>query len=83
VAKLSAKEAELLKKLQAKAEAPEAPASNRTLNIDIDLGDDKQVARAIKLGLLDAGDDDDGDGDDDDDGDEPPKRRSFFAEEKS
>lgn len=81
MAKLSAKEAKLLKDLQDKSEAPDAPSVARSLNVSIDLGDDKQVARAMKLGLLDGVDDDDeGDGDDGDSGgDDTPRRRGYFG----
>jgi hypothetical protein len=76
MAKLTAKEKQLLDQLSAKAEAPDSPSTARSLNVSIDLGDEKQVARAQKLGLLDPFDDDDDDGGDD--ADDTPKRRSYF-----
>jgi len=85
VAKLNNEETRLLKRLQDKAKAPDAPPSTRSLNISIDLGDAEQVSRAQKLGLLDAfAEDDGGGGDDDNDndddgGDDPPKRRGYFG----
>lgn len=83
MAKLSKDEAKMLKQLTEKQEAPDAPAVGRSLNIAIDLGDDAQVARAQKLGLLGSLDDDDGDDDgDDDDDEEAPKRRGYFKDTK-
>lgn len=84
MAKLTEEETNLLKKLTAKAKAPDAPQSERRLNISIDLGDEAQVTRAQKLGLLDmfSGDDDpDPEPDPDPDPEETPKRRGFFAGE--
>jgi hypothetical protein len=77
---LSAKERKMLDALTKKAEEPDAPGVGKTLNVSIDLGDEKQVARAQKLGLLDVEDDDDDDSDDDDDDqtDETPRRRGYF-----
>lgn len=87
MAKLSAREEKVLKALRDKQEAPDAPSASRALNISIDLGDEKQVERAQRLGLLDmfSGDDDDDDGNDDDnddgnddDDEEAPRRRGYF-----
>ena len=75
---LSKEEAATLKRLQDKSKEPDAPQVARTLNVSIDLGDEAQVARAQKLGLLGLFDDEDGDGDGDGDGDEPPTRRGYF-----
>lgn len=87
MAKLSADEEKALKRLQAKREAPDSPAATRALNISIDLGDEKAVERAQRLGLLDllASDDDDAaddDAADDDTGDDDdaPRRSGFFRE---
>jgi hypothetical protein len=93
VAKLSEEEARTLEALQKKAKAPDAPAVARSVNISVDLADEAQVERAVKLGLPgfdalvssngdDDGDDDGSSSDDDgdDDGDEPPRRRGFFNE---
>jgi hypothetical protein len=96
VAKLSEEEARTLEALQKKAKAPDAPAVARSVNISVDLADEAQVERAVKLGLPgfdalvssngddsdDGGDDDDGasGGDDDDDDHEPPRRRAFFGD---
>lgn len=85
--RLTKEEAAVLKRLREKADAPDAPPASRALNISIDLGDEKQVERAQKLGLLDllAGGDDDTDDDDADDTDaddtdteDVPKRRGYF-----
>ena len=84
MAKLTEDEASMLKKLMAKREAPDSPAVGRAINVSIDLGDEKQVARAIKLGLLDSdsmnGDDGDDDEGGDGEGDDTPKRRGYFGE---
>jgi hypothetical protein len=80
MAKLSKAEAAMLKRLTDKSEAPDAPAVARTLNVTVDLSDPKQVAEAVKFGLLNGAGDDDGGDEDDDDADEPPVRRSFFKE---
>lgn len=77
---LSEKEQRLLQQLQEKEKAPAAPSGSRNLNVSIDLGDPEQVARAVKLGLLDPFDDDDGDDGDDDAGDDTPKRRGYFSD---
>jgi hypothetical protein len=85
MAKLTEEESNLLKRLTAKAKAPDAPAANRLLNISIDLGDEAQVTRAQKLGLLDMFGNDDPPADDppadDPPADDPPKRKGFFGAE--
>jgi predicted nucleic acid-binding protein len=86
MAKLTDEESKLLKRLTDKQKAPDEPSIGKSLNISIDLGDEAQVARAQKLGLLaaftgdddDENDDDDKGGGNDDDGSDPPKRRGFF-----
>lgn len=87
---LSSKEQKLLENLLKKKDEPERPEPGKNLNISIDLGDDKQVEKARRLGLLDwiMGDDDDDDDDDkktddddddsDDDDDDVPRRRGYF-----
>ncbi len=82
MAKLTDEEANMLKKLMAKREAPDAAPVGRAINVSIDLGDQKQVERAIRLGLLDDTDTGDDGGDDDGgdtDGDETPKRKGYFG----
>lgn len=78
-------ESNLLKKLLKKKDEPDAAPIGRSVNVSVDLGDEKQVKAAHKLGLLsglfDSDDDDDknGDGnDDDDDADDGPTRRGYF-----
>ena len=58
MARLTAKEQELLDQLTAKAEAPDEPENRNSRNLDImiDLSDEHAVARALKLGLLEPGD---------------------------
>lgn len=83
MARLTDEEKRLLRKLQEKAEAPDSPAVARSASFTIDLGDEKQLARAAKLGLIDMDDDSDSDNDEDDNGepaDDVPKRRGYFKE---
>lgn len=77
---LSSKERRLLESLQRKAEEPDPPTTGRSLHFNIDLGDPKQIAQAIKLGLLPGDDDDDDEGDDDNQQvkEEGPRRRGYF-----
>ena len=88
MAKLSEEQAKQLKDLQDLADAPDAPETTKSradnVNITIDLGDETQVRRALKLGLLDKGDldeFDDPDPDPDADPDAPPdgpRRKARF-----
>ena len=89
MARLTADEARLLKRLQRKSEEPDAPPVSKSLSISVDLGDEKQVERATKLGLLDlltgADEDDDESADEDDDestdeDDDVPRRRGYFKD---
>ena len=72
-----------LAELEKLRDAPDEPGTGtgRDLSIIIDLGDDKAVARALKLGVLDRGDLDEfdepagGDGDDELDEDGNPKKK--------
>jgi len=82
---LSAREAKILERLMKKKDEPDPPSIGKTLNISMDLGDEKQVERARGLGLLgfitDDDDDDDTDdekNDDETDDDDAPKRRGYF-----
>jgi hypothetical protein len=84
VAKLTDDEANMLKKLMAKREAPESGPVGRAINVSIDLGDDKQVERAMKLGLLDAdslglGGGDENEGDGEEEADDTPVRPGYFG----
>ena len=80
---LSESEKNLLKRLQAKAEEPDAPPVSRSLTAHIDLGDAKQVALAIKHGFLSSDEVDDLKSDDDsgEDTDETPKRKGYFGDQ--
>lgn len=83
MAKLSKKEQAILDRLSAKAEAPDEPITGKSFSISVDLGDEKQVAMATKLGLGSLFDDDDDDTEEVEDGsdaedDDQPKRRSYF-----
>lgn len=83
MAKLSAAEQKALDKLIAKSEAPDTSPSSRAVSFSVDLGDEKQVGLARRLGLIDDSDDDDDAGDDDEGGDDEdgtPKRRGYFAD---
>ena len=84
MAKLTADEEKLLKKLTQKREAPDPGPIGRAINVSIDLGDEKQVERARRLGLLDGFDDEDEQEDTEEEGeeeaDDTPKRRGYFGE---
>lgn len=78
MAKLSAKEQKALEALQAKAEAPDAPAINRSANISM------SYEQAEKLGILDdlLGSEEEPEEEEDTD-DKPPVRKGFFGEQAS
>lgn len=86
--KLTEEEAAKLAELQAKAEAPdEEPAGGpgRVVNYHVDLGDEKQVGLARKLGFLPAdepegegGEEGGGESDEEEEAEEEPTRRGFF-----
>jgi hypothetical protein len=82
VAKLSKKEQEILDQLHAKQEAPDEPQYGRSVHVNVDLGDEKQVsiARRIFPGLFD--DDEVEDGSDEDEPDAAPKRRGYFDKDE-
>lgn len=52
--KLSDREQEILDQLTKKRESPDAPPVSKSISANIDLGDEKQVARAIEHGFLTA-----------------------------
>lgn len=79
MAKLSADEEKVLQRLMRKREAPDTP-SNRTLNISIDLGDNAQVERAQRLGLLDMFDEEEEAGGGEE---EEPERDGYFGKRAS
>jgi hypothetical protein len=77
---LSEEEQAVLKRLQQKAKEPQAAPVGKVINVTVDLGDESQVARAIKHGFLTADEveqDKDGDGSDED-ADEAPNRKGYF-----
>ena len=80
MAKLTDDEANMLKKLMAKREAPDAPAVGRSISVSIDLGDEAQVRRAQRLGLLDSdeAESNGAEAEGESEGDEKPKRRGYF-----
>jgi hypothetical protein len=49
---LSDSEKELLERLTKKSKEPDAPPVSKSISANIDLGDDKQVERAIEHGFL-------------------------------
>ena len=57
---------------------PSGGGLGRVLNVSLDLGDEAQLDRAFKLGLLERPAADDPDPDDPPDEDDPPRRRGFF-----
>jgi len=78
-------EKSLLAKLNKKAEEPDAPPVGRTINANIDLGDPKQVALAVKHGFLTADEVEElteGDGEEKEDSDETPIRQGYFGGRK-
>ena len=75
---LSKDEQKMLKQLQAKAEAPDAPPVGRSVTAHVDLSDPKQVSLAQRFGFLSADDEDDDDDDDAQEDEETPKRKGFF-----
>lgn len=78
MARLTDSEQSLLKKLQAKLDAPDAGPIARAINVTINLADPKQVAQAIKMGLLEPFEDEPADADELEQVDEAPKRRGYF-----
>lgn len=84
---LTDKEKATLEALNKKAKEPDAAPVGRSLRANIDLGDEKQVSLARKLGFLPSEeDDDDDDGKDKkdkkdkkDDDDDTPNRRGYFG----
>lgn len=82
---LTKEEAAQLEALQKKAEEPdEEPAGNgisRVLNVTVDLGDDAQVERAIRLGFMEEPAVDEGEGEEEGE-EESPKRRGYFGNEE-
>lgn len=81
---LSKEQQAQLEELERLRDAPEpeekGAGTGRVLNVNLDLGDDAQVERAFKLGLLErpAADDDATDDDATDDDEDGPRRRGFF-----
>ena len=82
---LSKEEQETLEALQRKAEEPEPAANGRSENVSItiDLGDENQVKRALKMGYLQKGDLDEFDepepeGEEKPEEEEPPRRRQRY-----
>lgn len=52
MAKLSDSEKAMLKKLQEKSEAPDAPPVTKSVSATVDLSNEKSIAAAIKHGFL-------------------------------
>jgi hypothetical protein len=79
--KLTEEQAKALAELEELRDAPdEEPAGNgvsRVLNVTVDLGDEAQVERAIKLGFLTAPAAE-AEPEPEAEGDEPPKRGGYF-----
>lgn len=84
---LTKEEAAQLEALQKKAEEPDeepngAGGISRVLNVTVDLGDDAQVERAIKLGLMSAPAADEDEGEEEEGEEESPRRRGYFGDDK-
>lgn len=79
---LSSEEQKVLKRLQKKAEEPDPPAVGRTVSVAIDLGDEKQIARAQRYGFLpaDEQEEESEEESEEEEGDEAPKRRGYFGD---
>lgn len=83
MAKLSDEEQSLLKRLTAKAEAPEPDPVRKSVNFNLDLSNPEHFALAKREGWLTPDDPpppSDGDGDGDGDGDEKPRRTGYFKD---
>lgn len=79
---LSDEEKATLRRLQQKEKEPAGPPMGRTIHVNVDLGDESQIARAIKFGFLTSdeveADQNGGGGDAEDEDDEAPNRRGYF-----
>jgi hypothetical protein len=77
---LNEEEQAVLKRLQQKAKEPAAAPVGKVINVTVDLGDENQVARAIKHGFLTADEvEQDRNGDEsDEDGEDAPNRKGYF-----
>jgi hypothetical protein len=84
VAKLSDSEQELLDKLTQKSKAPDAPPVSKSISANIDLSDDKQIARAIEHGFLTPAEVKEMKEEEEKDkkkgGDSTPRRRGYFKD---
>jgi hypothetical protein len=78
---LSEEERATLKRLQQKEKEPAAAPVGKVIQVSVDLGDEAQVARAIKHGFLtsDEVEQDKGDEDEDSDSDDAPRRKGYFG----
>jgi len=76
---LTDEEQATLKKLQQKAKEPAAPPVGKVINVNVDLGDEAQVARAIKHGFLTSDEvEADSNGESEEDADDAPRRKGYF-----
>ena len=83
MAKLSEAENALLKKLQDKADAPDAPPISKSISATVDLSDPKSIAAAIKHGFLTADEADELVEDEKEKKEKPdatPRRRGYFKD---
>lgn len=84
MAKLSKEEQEQLDALTAKAEAPDEEEAgggvSHVLNVAVDLGDEKQVGLARKLGFFPPDEEETPAPEDEVPPEEEPQRRGFFKE---
>jgi hypothetical protein len=79
---LTDEERATLRKLQQKEKEPAAPPVGKVIQVSVDLGDEAQVARAIKHGFLTADEvesDRNGDESGEGEGDEAPDRKGYFS----
>jgi hypothetical protein len=80
---LSEEERATMKRLQQKEKEPAAGPIGKVIQVSVDLGDEAQIARAIKHGFLTADEvesDRNGSDDEDGEGDDAPRRKGYFKE---
>jgi len=77
---LSEEERATLKRLQQKEKEPAAAPVGKTVHVNIDAGDPKQIAWGIKKGFIDPDEvEEDGNGSEgEEDGDDAPRRKGYF-----
>lgn len=82
MAKLSESEKAMLKRLQEKADAPDAPPISKSITATVDLSNEKSIAAAIKHGFLTADEAEELKEEEKKEkkGDATPRRRGYFKD---